>query len=82
MQKPNAEPHKTLQAAIVGKEVRGFLSEQGLALDNDETKSAVGASLFGAPQDTRVALRKYFKLGERDGLRVVAHVLTFRALQM
>lgn len=69
------EPHKALQAAIVSKQTNEFLIDQGLALGGGETKSGAGNSaLLGSVQESGVQTHRFFKLGERDGLRVVAHV--------
>lgn len=68
------EPHKALQAAIVGKQTHEFLVDQGLALGGSETQPDAGKSLFGTGQESRVQSNRFFKLGEQEGLRVVAHV--------
>lgn len=54
------EPHKALQAAIVGKEINEYLIEQGIALIPGADTSKAKAGVF-APE-------------EQDGLRIVTHV--------
>lgn len=64
-------PHKALQAAIVSKQTNEFLVDQGLALGHGATAHS---GLLGSVQETKVQPHRFFKAGERDGLRVVAHV--------
>lgn len=68
------EPHKALQAAIVGKQVEEFLVEQGLALGGAEANLGARNSLLGSVQSTQLQPQRFFKAEEQDGLRVVAHV--------
>ena len=69
IRKEALEPNKALQASVIGRDIESYLYNQGKVLNSSPD------SLVGDYES-----RKYFRPGQHDGLRIVAHVYVLATL--
>ncbi|KAH6610881.1 hypothetical protein Trco_000901 [Trichoderma cornu-damae] len=76
------EPCKALQAAFIAKDVERHLYEQGLVMTADANLRGQSTLLPSSPEPIGPAVvrKKYFSLGQHQGLRIASHVYVLTAL--
>ncbi|KAJ6445572.1 nuclear pore complex protein [Purpureocillium lavendulum] len=75
------EPNKALQASLIANDIDRHLYEQALVITNDANKDERSLLLPRTLSDgTDITPRKFFGLGQHDGLRIVAHIYALIAL--
>lgn len=75
------EPAKALQASYIAKEMDQYLYEQGLLLAEEAPDAGLSSLIRQTGvYDGGIMKRKYFTMGQRQGMRIVTHVYILKAL--
>ena len=81
IQREATEPSKALQASYLSKQMDQYLYEQGVLLAEEAPGAGISSLVRQAGRvDGSIKKRKYFRLGQREGMRIVTHVYILKAL--